>query len=209
MNNKVEVWKTYPKIEWLQGSNLGNARTLDHYVKDKRWGKRLIKGHVLKQYRTPNGYMYVTLKVNGKLVNLKVHRIIASCFLPNPDNLPQVNHKNCVRTDNLVENLEWCSRGYNIEYREKYGAACNSPVIAINLNTYEASRFPSQMEAARQLGAKQSAINGVLKGRRYKSTHGYWFTYANENTVDNIKAKFGDDVANKVSAFTDKKGELE
>ena len=200
--NDIEVWKPYPEIEWLQGSRFGEVRTLDHYVKDKRLGKRLIKGHILPQRRREDGYMDVSCSMNGKTVHLRVNRVIAMCFLPNPDNLPQVNHKNAVRTDNRVENLEWCTHQENIDYRNKLGHQANCgrgsvPVIAINLATLEALRFKSQMEAARQLGAYQTTIKNVIKGRLNK-THNYWFTNADKNAVEVTRVKFGDSVARKV-----------
>lgn len=203
-----EIWKTYPEIEWLQGSNLGRVRTLDHYVKDKRLGKRLIKGHVLPQRHRKDGYMDVSCGVNGKTVHTRVNRVIAMCFLDNPNNLPQVNHKNAIRTDNRVENLEWCTHQENIAYRNKLGHQANcgrgsAPVISVNLNTHEVSRFSSQSEAARQLGAYQTIIKNVIKGKQNKH-HGYWFTNADNHAVENTRAKFGDSVARKVEKLLNK-----
>lgn len=201
MESEYEVWKPYPEFSWVQGSNFGNVRTLDHYVKDKRYGKRLIKGRVLKQYRQKNGYMYVYFSINGKTVGLRVHRIIAACFLDNPDNLEQVNHIDCNRTNNNVSNLEWCDGYYNSQYREKYGVSATEArghrIIAINIKTLAVLYFKSQGEAARQLGAYQQNIKDVIKGRR-KKHHGYWFTNADEHAVENTRAKFGDKVAGKV-----------
>lgn len=199
MNDK-EIWKTYPPIEWLQGSNLGNVRTLDRCVACKDGGKRLIKGHILPQQFDRYGYMYVTFGMNGKIVHLKVHRVVAKTFLPNPDNLPQVNHIDNDPTNNRVENLEWCTPEYNIEYREKYGTALNHTIIAINLKTLEASRFLSQNEAARQLGADQGHIKDVIKGKR-KTHHNFWFTNADNNAVENTRAKLGNEVAAKVETL--------
>lgn len=201
--NDDEVWKTYPGIEWLQGSLFGEIRTLDRYVICNDGRKRLIKGRVLKQQIQKDGYMGVGFGMGGKVVYLLVHRVIAACFLDNPDNLPEVNHKNNNPMDNSVSNLEWCTHEYNIEYREKYGTALNRPVIAINLVTLEASHFPSQREAARQLGAYQPNIKDVIKGR-YKSHRGYYFTNADSNAIENVRAKFGDSVASKVEELLNK-----
>ena len=201
--NDDEVWKTYPEIEWLQGSGFGDVRTLDHWVKHWRGGKRLIKGHILKQYRNKKGYMYVAFGVDGKLVHLYVHRIIAACFLENPDNLSEINHLDCNPANNCAKNLEWCSHKKNIAYRDRLGHvnykdnAPKSPVITINLNTLETLRFQSQHEAARQLGITHSNINGVIKGR-YKQTRGFWFTNADNHALEKVRTKFGDSVARKV-----------
>lgn len=193
----VEIWKSYPSIDWLQGSNLGNVRTLDYYVKTKNGQKRFVKGHMLKQWRVTGGYIGVTFRMNGKKVHIRAHRIIASCFLPNPDHLPQVNHKNCVRDDNRVENLEWCDTSYNRRYTEEHGEALGRPVISVNLKTLEVSRFRSQHEAARQLGTNTGSITHVIKGR-HKSHHGYYFTNADSQATKNVRKRFGKEVAYKV-----------
>lgn len=194
---KKEVWKPYPEYPFIQGNRLGEVRTIDHYVTGSRGGKRLIKGHILKQHRNNIGYMRVHFSSNGKQVNRSVHRIIASCFLPNPDNLPEVNHKDCDPTNNCIDNLEWCTHEYNTEYREKYGTALNHPVIAINLATQEPSLFPLQCEAGRELGISPKSINQVVRNKR-KTTHGYWFTYADKSAVESTRRKFGDEVAREV-----------
>lgn len=204
MNEDVEkeIWKTYTEFDLIQGSNLGNVRTLDRYVMRKDERKQFVKGHVLKQYRMKNGYMEAVFGVNGKTVHLRVHRVIASCFLPNTDGLPEVNHKDCDPTNNTVSNLEWCTHKQNIAYREKYGVSAKEafgrPVVAINLKTLEVLQFESQREAARQLGASDGRINDVLKGRQ-KTTHGYWFIDADDNAVESTRVKFGDSVADKVA----------
>lgn len=262
------VWKTYPGIDFLQANQYGEVRTIDHYTEGKDGRKCFVRGHVLKQYDDTHGYMLVRPYVNGKRINLKVHRIVAKCFIPNPDNLPAVNHIDCNRANNNFNNLEWCSNSYNNQYREKYGQAFGHPlyavnlktgevlqfrsqheaarqlgissgsvrkvlsgrykqaggywftedeneitkkkiqkikngmeyrggVVAMNLKTFKVSHFESQKEAAQQLGANKGNINGVLKGR-LKKTHGYWFCYADENAVENTRAKFGDEVACEV-----------
>lgn len=203
-----EVWKTYPEYPFIQGSNLCRVRTIDRYVTCKNGRKRFVKGQVLTQYDNDHRYMQVNFKVNGKQVHRGVHRIIAACFLPNPLGLPEVNHIDCNRTNNHFNNLEFCTHEYNMKYREKYGTsaaeACGRSVIAVNFETHEVLRFGSQHEAARQLGAKTGNINRVIKGNR-KQTHGYWFTYADDNAVEAVRVKFGDSVADKVAELMNKK----
>lgn len=180
--NIIEVWRPCPLIEWLYGSNLGNLKTVDHHTTRKDGRKRFVKGHDLPQYRKPNDYMQVCVCVNGKKKYLLVHRVIAACFLPNPDNLPQVNHKNCIRDDNRMENLEWCTQEYNNNYREKYGIPAKEStkilrksLFAVDLKTEKTLFFNSQHEASQKTSVHVSAINMVIK-RKLQQAGGYFFT---------------------------------
>lgn len=149
MVNDEEIWKTYPDYHFIEASNLGRVRTVDRIVNSKNGREYHIKGRVLKQHLQKNGYMSVSFRMCGKKVLLLVHRIIAACFCPNPNNYPQVNHKDNDRTNNVADNLEWCTLEYNIAYREKYGIACSRPVFAVDLKTGKVFWFESQMEASR------------------------------------------------------------
>ncbi|AZA17347.1 MAG: hypothetical protein HOU59_gp43 (endogenous virus) [Lactobacillus phage ViSo-2018a] len=70
-------------------------------------------------------------------------------------------------------------------------------VITVDLNGFKVLRFETQAEASRQLGVRPSEINDVLKGRQ-KTAHGFWFCYADENAVENVRKEFGDELAEKV-----------
>lgn len=190
------VWKQYPDYPFVEVNQYGEIRTVDRYVGYKNKGKRLYKGRVLKQQLDRYGYLYVTFSANGKRVHLKSHRAVAICFLPNPKGLPQVNHIDCNPTNNVVSNLEWCTGEYNNSYREKYGKALNCPIFSVNLKTFEILYFKSQREAGRQLGLARRNIERVVKGVRGQ-THGFWFCHADENAIEKIRAKFGDEVADE------------
>lgn len=196
-----EIWKTYPEFDFIQGSNLGQVRTVGRTVTRNDGKKQFVKGRTLKQWHNSNGYLGVTFSVNGKTVQRYVHRLIAQTFIPNPDKLPEVNHKNCVRTDNRIKNLEWVTHEENVEYREKHGKSSaevsGRPVYAVSLKTLEVQWFKTQSEAGRELGVNGSNVNNVLKGH-YKQAGGFWFTYSDNNTVENVGVKFGDEVACKV-----------
>lgn len=190
MFEESETWKSIPGITGVEISDFGNVRMLDRVVSSEN-KTRFTKGRILKQFENGHGYLQVSIPVDGKWTMKKVHRLVAQAFIPNPDNLPEVNHKNCVRDDNCVENLEWCSSLYNSKYREKFGKSRNHPVFAINLLTLEVSQFPSQIIASRVLGFSQGNICSVIKGNR-KQTHGYWFVNADNNAVDITKRKLHD-----------------
>ena len=113
-----EIWKDIPNFEGLyQVSNLGNIKGLDRYVNSaiKNNNRVKRKGKLLKQYNK-RGYFQVSLSKNHKRYYFNVHRLVAIAFLPNPDNLPQVNHKDENPLNNILSNLEWCTAKYNCNY---------------------------------------------------------------------------------------------
>ena len=111
----IEEWRPIEGYEGLyEVSNTGRVRSLDMYVKGKSY--RLHKGKVLSPGKNKNGYLKVNLHYNGKRETITVHRLVAQAFIENPDNLPQVNHKDEDKTNNNVDNLEWCDVKYNLSY---------------------------------------------------------------------------------------------
>ena len=113
-----EIWRPVVGYEGLyEVSNIGRVRSLDRFY------YRLHKGKVLSPTKDRYGYLTVTLNCNGKSKTIKIHRLVAQAFLPNPDNLPQVNHKDEDKTNNNVDNLEWCTAKYNVNFgtrQERY-----------------------------------------------------------------------------------------
>lgn len=111
-----EIWKD---IEEFKGvyvvSNLGRIKSLDRKINRGRcvvsWKGKMISSRVAK-----NGYSVVKLNVDGKHITRLVHRLIAQAFIPNPNNLPEVNHKDENIQNNSIDNLEWCTSKYNANY---------------------------------------------------------------------------------------------
>lgn len=195
MTSESEIWKSHPDIVGIEVSTLGRVRTLDRVVSSEK-RTQFVKGRVLKQNCHDSGYLYVGITTNGKRTTKLVHRLIAKTFISNPDRLADVNHKNCIRDDNRVSNLEWCSHEENIAYRGRCGHtaknnAPKSPIYAIGLDTLEVLHFTSQHEASRVLGILHPNIIKVIKGKR-KQTGGYWFVNDDENAADAIKRKLND-----------------
>lgn len=109
-----EVWRPVKGYEGLyEVSSIGNVRSLDRH---SMFGNRycLFKGKPLKAYLTPKGYLSATLFKNDKGKHYFIHRLVAEAFIPNPNNLPYIDHINIVRDDNRVENLRWCTHKENM-----------------------------------------------------------------------------------------------
>ena len=188
---ETEIWKAHPEYAGIEVSTLGRVRTLDRTVSSKGNGTRLAKGLILKQRDNGKGYLRVNIQINGKQTTKNIHRLVAQTFIPNPDNLPQVNHRDCDRANNNVDNLEWCDNSYNVRYREKYGEALGHPMFVIELATLEVTHFPSQNEASRALGISVGSINMVIKGIRNRAG-GYFFVNDDGHAVDVVKSKLHD-----------------
>ena len=113
----AEVWKDVKGFEGLyQVSNLGRVRSLDRMKNN-----RLFRGRVLRQPKDNDGYCLVTLCDGKRSKTGKVHRLVAFAFIPNPDNLPEINHIDENKENNRADNLEWCSTKYNLTYGSRKG----------------------------------------------------------------------------------------
>ena len=116
-----EIWKDikgYYKL--YQVSTRGKIRSLDRVVTDKNGNKKILKGKVRSKTLDKDGYVVIALYKKGKERNFKVHRLVAQAFIPNPLNLPEVNHKKPNKKNNCVSNLEWCTGLDNIAHIKRY-----------------------------------------------------------------------------------------
>ena len=108
-----EIWKDINDYEGLyQVSNLGRVKSLS-----RKYKKRVIQEHIVQPSIAHNGYLRVGLSKNGIRKYDSIHRLVAKAFIPNPNNYNIVNHKDCNRQNNCVDNLEWCNEKYNINYK--------------------------------------------------------------------------------------------
>jgi hypothetical protein len=187
-----EIWKPIKGYESLyEVSNLGRVKSLNYY--------RTGKEKVLKQYIDQDGYFRIRLK-NPKQNTYKlwgVHRLVAMTFILNPDNKPQINHIDCNRQNNCVENLEWCDETYNVNYgtgierrvrtarlseahishMKKLHEPNKIAICMIDPITREIIRhFDCGQTAANELHINKSSIYQVCKGIR-KTAGGYIWRY--------------------------------
>lgn len=113
---EIEIWKDVIGYEGLyQVSNLGRIKSLRRTITKSNGKSMCVAERILKSFFN-RGYEYVTLSKEAKQPNLKVHRLVAEAFLPNDNNLPDVNHIDENKANNRVENLEWCTKEYNRAY---------------------------------------------------------------------------------------------
>ena len=118
-----------------------------------------------KPQLTQNGYRAVMLRKSGKVQLITIHRLVAIAFLDNPDGLREVNHKDEDKTNNHVDNLEWCTRKYNQNYNEHY-KIYYKPVIQFTKDGTEVGWYQSLKAAQEATGVPSSYISGALRGRQ-------------------------------------------
>lgn len=189
----AEVWIDIIGYEGhYQVSNLSRVRSLDKKVNGGRSGLKLKKSKIL----TPgirSGYQAVTLSKNGECKTKAVHRLVAIAFIENPDRKPFINHKNGIKNDNRIENLEWCTGKENTahlinvlgykqsaetnkkiqKYVQERAIKLRKPVKCIE----DDKSFVSVEEAAKHYGVTRRAIRNLIQKKSY-SRKGKSFMYA-------------------------------
>lgn len=167
-----ENWKVVVGYEGLyEVSDLGRVRSLNY----NKTGVIQVMKHKVNKL----GYQSVHLSKEGKAKTLYVHRLVAQAFIPNPDNLPEVNHKDENPSNNRVENIEWCDRTYNNNYGSRNEKAAESlciPIIQYSKDGTIVALYNGVNDAERQTGVGHSNITKCCKYIR-KTAGGYIWRY--------------------------------
>lgn len=179
----MEVWKKIEGYDNYEVSNTGKVRT--HNWMNQGITKEMSPSKC-------RGYLQVNLFRNNRQKCFRIHRLVAKAFIPNPNNLREVNRIDGNKENNSVENLEWCTREENLKHEHRTGLgnkareglirsfeARRKAIIATPKNGGEKMEFISIQEAGRQLNINATKICACLKGRA-KSTSGYVFEYKEE-----------------------------
>ena len=175
-----EVWKSVPGYEGIyEVSNQGRVKSLVRET-NNQYGKEEIILSPGWVHHKENGYLFVRLCKDGVKKRFLLHRLVAEVFIPNPDNLPQVNHKDENPNNNCIENLEWCDVAYNINYggrNEKVKTKISIPVFQYTKGGEFVKRYDSAVQAEKETGISSQNISRCRAGK-LPSAGGFIWKYA-------------------------------
>lgn len=193
----TETWKPVNGYEGsYEVSDLGNVRSLDRTVRVKKGAYEydlVLKGKVLKPLVRRHGYLGVQLfnldrSLNARgMKTVSIHRLVAEAFVPNPDGLPEVNHKDEDKANNVATNLEWMDHKDNTLYgtaikrrvAKQINGKRSKPICQYTLDGKLVREFPSVNEVGRQLGYGIGNISRCANGSpQYHHAYGYLWVWA-------------------------------
>ena len=164
-----EIWCPVKNYESLyEVSDQGRVKSL-----------KFCKERIMKPSRDTCGYLLVNLWKNGEKKPYRIHRLVAQTFIPNPDNLPEVNHKDEDKINNKVSNLEWCDRKYNNNYgthNQRMAEKKSKPVLQYEKDGKFVKEWKSAVDVQRNLKYSQGNISSCCNGK-IKSSYGFIWKY--------------------------------
>lgn len=169
---------------WKDVDGYGGRYAISNYGRIKSYAQDRKNGKIKTGFFTAKGYKsFLLYDGNGGSKTYPIHRLVASAFIENPGNLPQVNHIDEDKTNNRADNLEWCTNDYNVNYgsrNERAGKSneccptTSTKVYSVDING-DREYYDSIGEAERQTGLSHSNIVRTLKGRSHSCGGKTWF----------------------------------
>lgn len=182
-----EIWKDIKGYENLyQVSNLGNVRSLNYHKENR------IQN--LKTGTSTGGYLFVILCKNNQTSAVKIHKLVAEAFIPNPDNKPCIDHINTIRTDNNVSNLRWCNNKENMNNpntinkisKSRIGKRVYSkPIVQLTKTNEYICKWDALIDIENELGYRIGNISACCRGER-KSAYGYRWVFFDDYKQERV-----------------------
>ena len=185
----MEKWKPVVGYEgYYEVSDMGRVRSVDHLAKSgiKHSETRLVKGRILKPHAKRRGYLTVDLSKNNVVKTILVHKLVATAFLEKRPQDTQVNHKNCITSDNRVSNLEWCTGEENrahAKINSRYRNLHKKPVRCKQTGDTFESSYKAAEWVNKNVKHNAGLVRGIASKIRsactglQKSAYGYTWEY--------------------------------
>jgi len=186
----MEIWKDVKGYEGLYKiSNLGRVNRLMHvrklyHIHLKKFIPVVFKDRILKSNMN-KGYLGITLHINGSKKQCYIHRLIAEAFIPNPENKPEVNHKNGIKSDNRIENLEWVTHKENMIHAGRMGVMNggigeNNGMSKLNefqVRVIRKSSGLTHLELSKVFNVHRTTVSYIINGRLWPHVAGKYFLH--------------------------------
>ena len=193
----MDMKKEWKEIKGYEGkyivSNYGEVISLPRLKQNNSKKQYVEPKELSKHISSTNGYVYVLLCGKGKCKNVRLHKLVAEAFIPNPEHKEQVNHIDGDKTNNKVENLEWCNNAENIKHAYRTGLTYytkgrrdnfekiridnSKRVVQMDLSGNEIKIWNSMEEAGKAIGICRSGISECCSGK-HRTAGGYRWKYA-------------------------------
>ena len=171
---KDEIWKSVKGYEnYYEISNYGNFRSIDRTIVRSDGVIQLRRGKMITPIANQDGYLQAKLCRDGNSHTIRIHRLVAEAFIPNPNNLPEINHKDCNRKNNRVDNLEWISHIDNVQYSSNQGKYIHTGESNPNFGNKKLKEYYAKYpEEAKRILSRPGSQNGRSKSvRMYKDNN--------------------------------------
>lgn len=183
-----EIWKSIKDLKGYEVSSLGNVRSIDRSIIGKDRVKQHFKGNIISKFKDSRGYIAVTLTYKNNYKRFLVHRLVAEAFVPNPNNYPCINHKDENKSNNSIDNLEWCTVLYNNLYGDRIKRRRDKVAYIISqldkdnnlIGIYRGILMASKVNRFEFASIQRCVAN------KQNYSYGYKFRLANKEEIDKL-----------------------